>query len=40
MKIICHSDYRTTANINTHLSEKVLRKATVNMVEVFRSRAD
>ena len=40
MKIIGHSDYQTTANIYTHLSEEVLRKATVNMGKVFRSRAE
>ena len=40
MKIVGHSDYQTTANIYTHLSEEVLRKATVNMGEVFRSRAE
>ena len=39
MKIVGHSDYQTTANIYTHLSEEVLRKATVNMGKVFRSRA-
>ena len=39
MKIVGHRDYQTTETISTHLSEDVLRKATVNMGKVFRSRA-
>ena len=38
MKIVGHTDYQTTANIYTHIKEETLRKATVNMGEVFRSR--
>ena len=40
MKIIGHSDYQTTANIYTHIKEDTLRKATVNMGDVFKSRAE
>ena len=40
MKIVGHTDYQTTANIYTHIKEDTLRKATVNMGEVFRSRAE
>ena len=39
MKIVGHMDYRTTANIYTHLKEETLKKASVNMEKVFRSRA-
>ena len=39
MKIVGHADYKTTANIYTHVRDEMLRKATVNMVEVFGSRA-
>ena len=38
MKIVGHSNYQTTANIYTHIKEETLRKATVNMGEVFRSK--
>ncbi len=31
MKIVGHTDYKTTANIYTHVRDKMLRKATVNM---------
>ena len=40
MKIAGHTDYRTTANIYTHIKEETLRKATINMGEVFKSRAE
>ena len=40
MKIIGHTDYQTTANIYTHIKEDTLRKATVNMGDVFMSRAE
>jgi len=40
MKIVGHTDYQTTANIYTHIKEDTLRKATVNMGDVFRSRAE
>ncbi len=39
MKIAIHTDYKTTANIYTHLRDEMLRKATVNMGEMFGSRA-
>ena len=39
MKIVGHTDYKTTANIYTHVRDEMLRKATVNMGEVFGSRA-
>ena len=35
MKIGGHSDYQTTANIYTHLSDETLRKAGINMGMVF-----
>ena len=38
MKIVGHSNYQTTADIYTHIKEETLRKATVNMGEVFRSK--
>lgn len=40
MKIVGHTDYPTTANIYTHIKEDTLRKATVNMGDVFKSRAE
>jgi integrase len=39
MRIVGHTDYQTTANIYTHLKEETLKKASVNMEKVFRSRA-
>ena len=39
MKIIGHTDYKTTANIYTHVRDEMLKKATVNMGEVFGNRA-
>ena len=39
MKIVGHTDYKTTANIYTHVRDEMLKKATVNMGEVFGSRA-
>ena len=38
MKIVGHSDYQTTANIYTHVRDEMLKKATVNMSEVFGNR--
>ena len=38
MKIVGHTDYKTTANIYTHVRDEMLKKATVNMGEVFGSR--
>ena len=40
MKIVGHTDCRTTANNYTHIKEETLRKATINMGEVFKSRAE
>ena len=37
MKIVGHTDYKTTANIYTHVRDEMLKKATVNMGEVFGS---
>ena len=31
MKIVGHTDYKTTANIYTHVRDEMLKKATVNM---------
>ena len=39
MKIVGHSDYQTTANIYTHIRDEMLRKATVDLEDVFRKRA-
>ncbi len=38
MKIVSHTDYKTTANIYIHVRDEMLKKATVNMAEVFKSR--
>ena len=38
MKIVGHTDYKTTANIYTHVRDKMLRKATVNLEKVFGNR--
>ncbi len=38
MKIVGHTDYKTTANIYTNVRDEMLRKATVNMGEVFGRR--
>ena len=38
MKIVGHTDYKTTANIYTHVRDEMLRKATVNLDEVFGGR--
>ena len=38
MKIVGHTDYQTTANIYTHIRDDMLKKATINMTEVFDSR--
>ena len=40
MKIVGHTDYQTTANIYTHVRDEMLRKATVNLDEVFGRRAE
>lgn len=40
MKIVEHTGYQTTVSIYTHIKEEMLRKATVNMGEVFRARAE
>ena len=40
MKIAGHSDYQTTANIYTHIRDEMLKKATVNMNEVFQGRTE
>ncbi|MBQ3760549.1 MAG: hypothetical protein II875_00895 [Clostridia bacterium] len=38
MKIVGHTDCKTTANICTQVRDEMLKKATVNMGEVFGSR--
>ena len=38
MKIVGHTDYQTTANIYTHIRDDMLKKATINMEEVFQRR--
>ena len=40
MKIVGHTDYQTTANVYTHVKEEMLKKATVDLNEVFRKRAE
>ena len=35
-----HTDYQTTANIYTHVRDEMLKKATVNMNEVFQKRTE
>ena len=40
MKIVGHTDYQTTANIYTHVRDEMLKKATVNLDEVFGRRAE
>ena len=40
MKIVGHTDYKTTANIYTHVRDEMLKKATVNMNEVFQKRTE
>jgi len=39
MKIVGHTDYQTTANIYTHLSEETMRRASVNLDDVFQKKA-
>ena len=38
--IVGHTDYQTTANIYTHVRDEMLKKATVNMNEVFQKRTE
>ena len=38
--IVGHTDYQTTANIYTHVRDEMLKKATVNMNEVFQQRTE
>ena len=40
MKIVGHTDYKTTANIYTHVRDEMLKKATVNLEDVFGSRGN
>ncbi len=40
MKSVGHTDYQTTANIYTHVRDEMLKKATVNLDEVFGRRAE
>ncbi len=38
MKIVGHTDYKTTANIYTHVQGEMLKNETVNIREAFGSR--
>ena len=40
MKIVGHTDYQTTANIYTHIRDDMLKKATINMADVFKKREE
>lgn len=40
MKILGHTDYQTTANIYTHLKSEMMKKASVDMQEVFKRKQD
>ena len=40
MKIVGHSNYQTTADVYTHIRDDMLKKATINMVDVFKKRED
>ena len=40
MKTIGHTEYQTTADIYTHVRDKMLKKATVNMNEAFQQRTE
>ena len=37
MKIVGHSNYQTTADVYTHIRDDMLKKATVNMADVFKT---
>ena len=39
-RIVGHTDYQITANIYTHVRDEMLKKATVNMNEVFQKRTE
>ena len=40
MKVAGHTDDQITANIYTHVRDEMLKKATVNMNEVFQQRTE
>ena len=40
MKIVGHSNYQTTADVYTHIRDDMLKKATINMADVFRKREE
>ena len=40
MKIVGHSNYQTTADVYTHIRDDMLKKATVNMADVFKKREE
>ena len=40
MKIVGHTDYQATANIYTNVRDEKLKKATVNMNEVFQQQTE
>ena len=40
MKIIGHTNYQTTASTCTRVRDKMLKKCTVNMGDVFRKREE
>ena len=39
MKIVGHTDYQTTANIYTHLSQETMKRASVDLEGVFQKKA-
>ena len=39
MKIVGHTDYQTTANIYTHVRDKTLKRATVDLNGVFKKHS-
>ena len=40
MKIVGHSNYQTTADVYTHIRDDMLKKATINMADVFKRREE
>jgi hypothetical protein len=38
MKLVGHTDYRTTADISTHLKDEALKKTATNIEDVFARR--
>ncbi len=40
MKIVDHTDSQTAANTYSHVRDEMLKKATLNMNEVFQQRTE